>query len=140
MPDLNALLRWSIENSTAPAADDASDQQMSIRFNPASSLTGPTTTSATLHPSDPQYRAPNASGEDAPASAPLPAPPVEKRSDLTSEMLDHIMGKSDSTIMKEKMEFAVDESQSVEDRVSALDDFEMVCDLLLAFGHGTLMA
>jgi hsp70-interacting protein len=41
-------------------------------------------------------------------------------------MLDLIMGKSDSVVMKEKMALAVDESQDVADRVDALDDFEMV--------------
>jgi hypothetical protein len=41
-------------------------------------------------------------------------------------MLDHIMGKGDSAIMKEKMAFAMDETNSEDDRVEALDDFEMV--------------
>jgi len=45
--------------------------------------------------------------------------------ELTTDILDVIMGKSDSVTMREKMEFAVDESNSVEDRVAALDDFEM---------------
>lgn len=42
-------------------------------------------------------------------------------------MLDLILGKGDSITMKEKMAFATDENNSVEDRVEALDDFEMVC-------------
>jgi hypothetical protein len=41
-------------------------------------------------------------------------------------MLDLIMGKSDSVVMKEKMEIASDESRPVDERVEALDDFEMV--------------
>lgn len=36
------------------------------------------------------------------------------------------MGKSDSVEMKEQMAVAVDESRSVDDRVQALDNFEMV--------------
>jgi hypothetical protein len=51
---------------------------------------------------------------------------MAKRNDLTSEMLDLIMGKSDSVVMKEKMAIAVDESRDVDERVEALDDFEMV--------------
>ena len=44
----------------------------------------------------------------------------------SNEILEMLMGKPDSTTMKEKLAFARDESMSVEDRVSALDDFEMV--------------
>jgi len=45
---------------------------------------------------------------------------------LNSEILDLIMGKSDSLVMKEKMATAMDESLDVDQRVEALDDFEMV--------------
>ena len=41
-------------------------------------------------------------------------------------MLDLILGKSDSLSMKEKMAFALESSNPVDDRVEALDDFEMV--------------
>ena len=41
-------------------------------------------------------------------------------------MLDLILGKSDSITMKEKMTFALEENNSVDERVEALDDFEMV--------------
>lgn len=49
----------------------------------------------------------------------------------SNEILEMLMGKPDSTTMKEKLAFARDESMSVEDRVSALDDFEMVSQRLL---------
>jgi hsp70-interacting protein len=48
------------------------------------------------------------------------------RSDLTSDMLDHIMGKSDAVVMREKLNIALDENNDVNERVFALDDFEMV--------------
>lgn len=37
-----------------------------------------------------------------------------------------LMGKPDSVTMREKLDLARDETMSVDDRVSALDDFEMV--------------
>lgn len=155
MPDLNELLRWSITNSAsaqgqaasaatsddanapasapAPASTSASadsnDQQLSLKFNPASSTTHQAGSSA-LHPSDP-YGYPDLS----PASTPGPLTPTEgsnafpslgKSGPSASEILDLIMGRPDSAVMTEKMEFACDESQDVEQRVEALDDFEMV--------------
>ena len=36
------------------------------------------------------------------------------------------MGKSDAVVMREKLNIALDESQDVNERVFALDDFEMV--------------
>jgi hypothetical protein len=41
-------------------------------------------------------------------------------------MLDHIMGKSDAVVMREKLNIALDEKNDVNERVFALDDFEMV--------------
>jgi hypothetical protein len=41
-------------------------------------------------------------------------------------MLDHIMGKSDAVVMREKLNVALDERQDINERVFALDDFEMV--------------
>jgi hypothetical protein len=89
-----------------------------------------------LHSSE---RLPIADEDDSPASTPGPATPLAgepvptpaaaKRSDLTTEMLDLILGKSDSITMKEKMAFALEESNSVDERVEALDDFEMVSTL-----------
>ena len=129
MPDLNDLLRWSIANST-PKIEAPNDQQLSLRFNPT-----PTSTSgsSTLHPSDPHYHDSTDDASDVSTSG--PATPVTgtsslagiaKRSDLNSEILDLIMGKSDSLVMKEKMATAMDESLDVDQRVEALDDFEMV--------------
>ena len=125
MPDINDLLAWATANTPAPAAGAAesndvsgdNDQQLSIRFNPTST---PHAGSSALHPSDPGMPSHQAL---APSDAALSG---EKRSDLTSEMLDHILGKSDSLIMKEKMAIALDTTNSIDDRVQALDDFEMV--------------
>lgn len=136
MPDLGELLRWSIENSMTPQAQNQpqttqSDDStpLSLQFRPT---TQPHTANSTLHPSDPNYPTDHLS----PASTPGPATPTNgssslpsipaKRSDLTSEMLDLIMGKGDSVIMKEKMAFAVDKSNEEDERVEALDDLEMV--------------
>lgn len=130
MPDINELLRWSIANSTAPNAD--ASEQLQIRFNPNSTQSG----TSTLHASDsglPDISPASTAGPATPkdgSSLPLqPGAEVAgaKKEDLTSEMLDLILGKGDSITMKEKMAFAIDESNSVEDRVEALDDFEMVC-------------
>ncbi|KAK8858620.1 hypothetical protein IAR55_002849 [Kwoniella newhampshirensis] len=151
MPDLNELLRWSIANSQLQSTESTpSDQQLSLRFSPASSGGGSGTTGSSrsggnsaLHSSD------GGLADVSPASTPGPATPVggstlplppggelpgagtsARRDDLTTEMLDLIMGKSDSIVMKEKMDFALDESHSVEDRVEALDDFEMLIELI----------
>ncbi|KAL7423087.1 hsp70 nucleotide exchange factor fes1 [Cryptotrichosporon argae] len=137
MPDINSLLRWAVENSTQPqaaAADAGADDgpQLSLRFRPHSSTPAHT---ATLHSSDPYHP----SADVSPASTPGPATPVDgpselpppaRREDLTTEMLDLIMGKSDSVTMKEKMAAATDESNEVEVRVDALDDFEMLIELI----------
>jgi hypothetical protein len=127
MPDLNDLLAWATANSSAPAAGSVdtannaasgdNDQQLSIRFNPTSN---PQAGSSTLHPSDPGMPSHQAPAPSDSASS------AAKRTDLTSEMLDHILGKSDSLIMKEKMAIALDTTNSIDDRVQALDDFEMV--------------
>ena len=122
MPDLNELLAWATANTPQPAASqqpESSDGQLSIRFNPTSN---PSAGSSTLHPSD----AGQPTGPSALAPSEETNPSRAKREDLTSEMLDHILGKSDSIIMKEKMAIASDVSQSIDDRVQALDDFEMV--------------
>jgi hsp70-interacting protein len=134
MPDLGELLRWSIENSTIPPtqaqnAQTSDSTPLSLQFRPT---TQPHAPNSALHPSDPNYPTDHLS----PASTPGPATPTNgssslpavpaKRSDLTSEMLDLIMGKGDSVIMKEKMAFAIDDSNSEDERVEALDDLEMV--------------
>ncbi|ORX40046.1 nucleotide exchange factor Fes1-domain-containing protein [Kockovaella imperatae] len=135
MPDLNELLRWSIANSTPPTSGAQGDgttgaeqPPLSLRFNPASETPSPG--SSALHPSDPQYGTSSYGGqnaEDHPAhSTNTPA----ANPALNSEILEAIMGKSDSTVMKEKMAFALDESNDVDQRVEALDDFEMLIEHL----------
>ncbi|WWC62527.1 uncharacterized protein I303_105123 [Kwoniella dejecticola CBS 10117] len=160
MPDLNELLRWSIANSTQPQNQDetqsiqsgeqvpSSEGGLTIRYNPPSSASGngasstrPNGGTAVLHSSD------SAPADLSPASTPGPGTPTgepatfplptaattgggAQRSDLTTEMLDLILGKSDSITMKEKMAFAVDESNPLEERVEALDDFEMLIELI----------
>lgn len=49
-----------------------------------------------------------------------------QRPELDTGILDVIMGKSDSLTMKEKLAYAVDQTNDVESRIEALDDFEMV--------------
>ena len=141
MPDLNELLKWSIANSTpssAPnvGADDA--EPLSLRFNPASET--PSTGSSALHPSDPLYRtaptdlALSTSNVSAGPIADVDAGPArtagetpkQSTNTLNSDILEMIMGRPDSAVMKEKMGFAMDESLPVDERVEALDDFEMV--------------
>ncbi|KAL7412239.1 nucleotide exchange factor Fes1-domain-containing protein [Mrakia frigida] len=52
-----------------------------------------------------------------------------RRKDLMEPgMLEAIMGKSDATLMKEAMTFAVDESKPEEERVIALDNLEMLIE------------
>ncbi|WVF69149.1 hypothetical protein IAT40_003924 [Kwoniella sp. CBS 6097] len=157
MPDLNELLRWSIANSTyanaqpqdgsaqAQAQDQAQPQATSstsdgltLRYNPPSSGGAHHPGTSALHPSDlaPADLSPASTpGPGTPTgvagSIPLPIPEGEtKRDDLTTEMLDLILGKSDSITMKEKMATATDESVPVEERVEALDDFEMLIELI----------
>ncbi|KAH7911137.1 nucleotide exchange factor Fes1-domain-containing protein [Hygrophoropsis aurantiaca] len=53
------------------------------------------------------------------------APPPARRQDLDPAIIDHILGKPDAQLMKEALEVAVDDNQSDEVRVAALDDLEM---------------
>jgi len=129
MPDLNELLAWATANTPAPAnanvnaettsTSGSTDGQLQLRFNPNSTSSG----SSALHPSDAGLPAHNDLAPSTPANA---DPTRAKREDLTSEMLDLILGKSDSIVMKEKMACATDENESIDNRVQALDDFEMV--------------
>lgn len=100
---LKSLLTWSIANT------DTSNRPRAPR--------------AALHPSDNESSGPEV--QLAPSAA-GPAPTPKPRSDLTSDMLDHIMGKSDAVVMREKLNIALDENNDVNERVFALDDFEMV--------------
>ncbi|KAF9512820.1 hypothetical protein BS47DRAFT_1393848 [Hydnum rufescens UP504] len=74
---MDALLRWSIENSTR--------------------------------------------SEDAPAGA----EPTVPRQPIDPAVIDLILGKPDSEVMKENLAVAVDESKGMGERVLALDNFEM---------------
>lgn len=143
MPDLNELLKWSILNSAQNQATNApqsgsENSQLSLRFNPATS--NPSAPSSALHPNDPQHRSNAAIGESddiSPASTPGPATPMSTTGDLplprgvrsvqeSNDILEMLMGKPDSTTMREKLEYAQNAENDVDSRVEALDDFEMV--------------
>jgi hypothetical protein len=55
-----------------------------------------------------------------------PQPPPRPPQPLDTAIIDHILGKPDSLLMKEALAVAVDENRGDDDRVSALDDLEMV--------------
>lgn len=57
------------------------------------------------------------------------APPVDRQK-LDPGIIDMILGRPDSELMKECMAIALDESRSEEDRIDALDQFEMVTRLV----------
>lgn len=59
------------------------------------------------------------------------APPPVRRTDLDSGIIDHILGKPDAVLMKEALAVAVDDTQSEDDRVRALDNLEMVRSIFL---------
>lgn len=52
--------------------------------------------------------------------------PPQPRTDLDPGIIDAILGKSDAELMKEALTIAVDEKRDEDERVQALDDFEMV--------------
>jgi hsp70-interacting protein len=52
--------------------------------------------------------------------------PLQPRTDLDTSIIDHILGKSDSVLMQEALAVAIDGDRSEDERVSALDDLEMV--------------
>jgi hsp70-interacting protein len=141
MPDLNELLKWSILNSASGQTQNSdqtdsqpssgSDQQLSLRFNPAT--TNPSTPSSALHPNDPQYRIPtddvspaSTPGPTTPSDLPVPLPRQVRSVEESNAILEMLMGKPDSTTMREKLEYAQNEDNEVEKRIEALDDFEMV--------------
>lgn len=64
----------------------------------------------------------NSSSSD---SAPSDRPPV-RREDLNPEIIDMILGKPDSELMKEDVAAAIDSSKSEDERIAALDHLEMV--------------
>ena len=53
-------------------------------------------------------------------------PPPNDQSKLDPGIIDAILGKPDAESMKEALAIAVDEKRDEEDRLQALDDFEMV--------------
>jgi len=55
-------------------------------------------------------------------------PNLQERKDLDPGIIDAILGKPDSVLMKEALEVAVDENRDEDDRVQALDDFEMLIE------------
>ncbi|KAH9886752.1 nucleotide exchange factors-like protein [Cubamyces lactineus] len=55
-------------------------------------------------------------------------PPPQPRSDLDPSIIDMILGKPDSELMKEALAVAVDESKDEDDRLQALDNFEMLIE------------
>ncbi|OCF33507.1 hsp70-like protein [Kwoniella heveanensis BCC8398] len=135
------------DEQAQPEATSSTSDGLTLRYTPPSAAAGGSGASqqrvhagtATLHPSD------SAPADLSPASTPGPGTPTGltnsiplpegvagpgKRDDLTTEMLDLILGKSDSITMKEKMATATDESVAVEERVEALDDFEMLIELI----------
>ncbi|KAH8077104.1 nucleotide exchange factors-like protein [Cristinia sonorae] len=59
-----------------------------------------------------------------------PAPPVQPRKDLDPAIIDHILGKPDAVKMKEALEIAVDEGRDEDERVEALEEFEMLVELI----------
>lgn len=119
MADMNTLLRWAVENTPQKPEGDAKDMQ--LQFRPAQPGQAPSDGNSTLHPSDagiPAY------------AEPAPSESAKKDNKLSTEILDLIMGKPDSLTMKEKMEIATNTSADVDERVQALDDFEMLIELI----------
>lgn len=52
--------------------------------------------------------------------------PPQPRKDLDPGIIDLILGKPDAQLMKEALAIAVDETKSEDERLQALDEFEMV--------------
>lgn len=129
MADLNSLLHWAIENtptdqggSSSGNAAPANPEGMQLSFKPAAPGQQPNaSTLATFHPDDPQHDV---------GLAPPAAEEPKQGSKLSTEMLDLIMGKPDSVTMKEKMAIASNTAADVDERVMALDDFEMLVELI----------
>ena len=54
----------------------------------------------------------------------------------SNAILEMLMGKPDSTTMREKLEYAQNEENVVDKRIEALDDFEMVSRFFCCFEEG----
>lgn len=101
MPDaLQQLLHWSTEQTAAAQS------------------AGSSTSTAVTVKSD-------ASPETSTSTAAAPVPQQK----LDTAILDHIMGKSEAVMMREKLAIAVDQEQDLNERIMAMDDFEMVSEL-----------
>ncbi|KAI0758916.1 nucleotide exchange factors-like protein [Fomes fomentarius] len=55
-------------------------------------------------------------------------PPPRPRTDLNPEIIDAILGKSDAELMKEALAVAVNEKRDEDERIQALDDFEILIE------------
>ncbi|CAE6475131.1 unnamed protein product [Rhizoctonia solani] len=68
--------------------------------------------------------------ENTPADEPVTPPTAERMKELDPAIIDMILGKSDAVVMKvcEKLAIARDESREEDERVEALDDFEMLVE------------
>ncbi|CAE6368716.1 unnamed protein product [Rhizoctonia solani] len=66
--------------------------------------------------------------ENTPADEPHVPPTAERMKELDPAIIDMILGKSDAVVMKEKLAIAQDESREEDERVEALDDFEMLVE------------
>ncbi|CAE6394881.1 unnamed protein product [Rhizoctonia solani] len=66
--------------------------------------------------------------ENTPTDEPVVRPTAERMKELDPEIIDMILGKSDAVAMKEKLAIARDESREEDERVEALDDFEMLVE------------
>lgn len=103
MPDaLQQLLHWSTEQ-TANAQAATNSSSTAVAAKPETNTDNTTSTAA--------------------------GPVQEKKFDTA--ILDHIMGKSEAVMMREKLAIAVDQEQDLSERIMAMDDFEMVGRLSL---------
>lgn len=105
---LQSLLTWSIENTDTSARSTAPR--------------------AALHPCDNE---PNDAQEAqlAPSSA-GPEPTPSNKQSMNSDIIDTILGKGDAVNMREKLDIAMNEEEDVNERVLALDEFEMVSKVI----------
>ena len=100
MPDaLQQLLQWSTQQ-TAAAQSAASSTSTAVTVKPEAS--------------------PETSASTSTAAAPAP------QQKLDTAILDHIMGKSEAVMMRDKLAIMVDQEQDLNERIMAMDDFEMV--------------
>jgi hsp70-interacting protein len=52
---------------------------------------------------------------------------ASEREDLDPAIIDHILGKPDAQLMKDALEVALDASKDEDQRITAMDNLEMVC-------------